>query len=149
MRPRGFALAAIFLMCAAAVPVLAQGPLRERVNFTINSPFELKKAGVVLPPGHYVLLQINTNDPHLFGLYQDDLRHPPIAMIRTTRIDYAGSRYPSKTRILMDTDEASPQNYPVLEGWNIPGDDGWEVIGVVTSHRARASRYQSRIARSR
>ena len=117
------------------VPALAQGPLHKRVNFTINVPFELKKGEAVLPPGNYVLFQINISDPQVFALFQEDLTHAPIAMIRTTRIDYSANRYPRKTRLLMDTDESWPQKYPVLEGWNIPGDDGWEVISTVTRLR--------------
>jgi hypothetical protein len=104
------------LIGAAVVPALAQGPLHKRVNFTVNVPFELKKGRAVLPPGNYVLFQINTNDPQLFALYQEDMTHAPIAMIRTTRIDYSARRYPSKTRLLMDTDESWPQKYPTLEG---------------------------------
>lgn len=133
-----FALAAIFLIGAAVVPALAQGPTQERINFTINVPFELKKAHVVLPPGNYVLFQIKPSDRYLFALYQDDLTHSPIAIISTIRIDYDRGRMPQKTRLLMDTDEASDQNHPVLEGWNVPGSDGWEVIATTTSHRALA-----------
>lgn len=88
MTLRRFALAGVFLIALAAVPVLAQGPLHKRINFSINVPFEMKKANIVLPPGNYVLFQMNSNDPHLFALYRDDLTHSPIAMIRTTRIDY-------------------------------------------------------------
>lgn len=142
MKLRWFALIAILLISAAVVPALAQGPLHKRINFTINVPFELKKgrAGAVLPPGKYVLFQISANDPQLFALYENDMTQGPIAMIRTTRIAYSGSRYPSKTRLLMDTDEFWPQKYPMLEGWNIPGDDGWDVIGAVTHIRGFSAR---------
>jgi len=150
LKLRTFALAAILLIGVTAVPTLAQGPLQKRVNFTINVPFELKKARIVLPPGNYVLFQTSTNDPQLFALYQDDMTHAPIAMIRTARIDYSAGRYPSKTRLLMDTDESWPQKYPVLEGWNIPGDDGWEVIGGVTRLRGLNTRLEARaVTRSR
>lgn len=150
LKLRSFALAAFFLICAAVVPSLAQGPLHKRVNFSIDVPFELKKGRTVLPPGNYVLFQISTTDPQLFALYRDDMTHSPIAMIKTTRIDYSARRYPSKTRLLMDTDESWPQKYPVLEGWNIPGDDGWEVIGAVTRERAINSRFEARaMTRSR
>jgi hypothetical protein len=132
LKLRGTVLTAILLIGVAVAPVIAQGPLRKRVNFTINVPFELKRGEVALPPGDYVLYQISENAPQLFALYRQDLTHPPIAMIRTTRIDYSGNRYTSKTRLLMDTEESWPQRYPVLEGWNIPGDDGWEVISVVS-----------------
>jgi hypothetical protein len=135
LKLRRLALTAILLIGVAVVPARAQGPLHKRVNFTINVPFELKKGETVLPPGNYVLFQISINDPQLFALFQEDLTHAPIAMIRTTRIDYSGSRYPSKTKLLIDTEESWPQRYPVLEGWNIPGDDGFEVISTVTRLR--------------
>jgi len=137
MSLKRFALAAIFLIGATVVPALAQGPSQERINFTINVPFELKKANVVLPPGNYVLFQIKPSDRYLFALYPDDLTHSPIAIISTIRIDYDRGTMPQKTRLLMDT-EASPQNYPVLEGWNVPGSDGWQVIATTTNHRALA-----------
>lgn len=140
LKLRNIALTAVLMIGAVAGPVLAQGPLHKRVNFTISVPFELKKGKTVLPPGNYVLFQININDPQLFALYEEDMTHAPIAMIRTTRIDYSG-RYPGKTKLLMDTDESWPQKYPVLEGWNIPGDDGWEVIGAVTRLKGLNSRY--------
>ncbi len=79
-----FALTAILLMGVAIVPVLGQGPLHKRINFTINVPFELKEGSTVLPPGNYVLFQESTNAPYLFALYQDDLNHEPIAMISRT-----------------------------------------------------------------
>lgn len=133
MKLQRFVLAAILLVGVAIVPALAQGPLHKRVNFSISTPYELK-GGAILPAGDYVLYQIDTNDPSLFALYRDNMTHSPVAMIRTTRIDYSGRRYPSHTRLLIDTDESWPQKYPVLEGWNIPGDDGWEVIAAVTNH---------------
>jgi hypothetical protein len=133
LKLKRFVLAAILLMGIAIAPALAQGPLHKRVNFTINVPFELR-GGTVLPAGDYVLYQISSNDLNLFALYRNDMTHPPLAMIRTTRIDYSAGRYPSHTRLLMDTDEASAQLYPILEGFNIPGEDGWEMIGAVTKH---------------
>ena len=42
----------------------------------------------------------------------------------------------------MDTEESWPQRYPVLEGFNIPGEDGWEVISVVTRLRGLNVRRQ-------
>ena len=132
MKLRSFALTVLLLIGVAVVPVLSQGTLHKRVNFTVNVPFELKKGEAVLPAGNYVLFQMSMSDPQLFGLFPEDLTHEPIAMIRTTRIDYSGNRYPRKTRLLMDTEESWPQKYPVLEGFNIPGDDGWEVISTVT-----------------
>lgn len=140
---RRFALAAVLLLGAAAVPTLAQGPLQKRIDFTINSPFELKKSGLVLPAGNYVLFEIDAKEPHLFALYRDNMRHRPIAMIWTMRTNNI-ARVPSKSRIIMETDESSPQNYPLVEGWTVPGEDGWQVISAVTSRRSTIARYQAR-----
>ena len=135
LKLRMFALGAVFLASAVVISALAQGPLHKRVNFTINVPFELKKGKAVLPPGEYVLYQINATNPNLFALYSEDMTHSPIAMIQTTRIDYSGGRYPSHTRLLMDTEESWPQKYPMLEGFNISGEDGWALISSVTRWR--------------
>src|SRR6185295_12596937 len=110
MTLRRFALASVLLISISAIPVLAQGPLHKRVNFTIDAPFELKKGNMVLPAGSYVLFQVTTSDPHLFGLYRDDLTHPPIAMIRTVRINNS-TNWPRKTKVMFDLDESSTQNY--------------------------------------
>jgi hypothetical protein len=135
LKLRMFALGAIFMMCSALVPALAQGPLHKRINFTINAPFELNKGKAFLPPGNYVLYQINAADPNLFALYPEDMTRSPVAMIHTVRIDYSARRYPSHSRLLIDTEESWPQKYPVLEGFNIPGEDGWAVISSVTRLR--------------
>lgn len=138
MKLRSFMLAAAVLLSAVALPVLGQGPLHKRVDFSIDSPFELKQANAVLPAGNYVLYQLSNNDPALFALYSDDMTNPPIAMIRTTRIDYT-TRWPQHTKLILETDETSPQNYPMLEGWRIPGDDGFEVVAAVAKRSAVVS----------
>src|SRR5512138_402724 len=125
---------AILLISAIVVPALGQGPLRKRVNFTISAPYELKKSDIVLSPGNYVLYQFSDNAPHLFALYRDNMRHSPIAMITTVRIDYGPNRYPSRATMLMEIDETSSSGNRVLEGWNIPGEDGWQAISSVTRH---------------
>ncbi|MFY9557057.1 MAG: hypothetical protein WAV20_10950 [Blastocatellia bacterium] len=143
MTLRKVSLALAFLFCITVGSALAQGPMQTRINFTVNGPFELKGTSVVLPGGDYVLFQIVPNDRHLFALYQgSDLTHTPVAMIRTVRIYHDLGMLPDRTDMLMETDEGSPQNYPVLEGWNVPGDYGWEVISVTTNRNA-LSRYQT------
>src|SRR5215213_9041850 len=87
------------LICAAASLTLAQGPVQKRVNYSINVRHALRVGDYLLPPGDYVLYQISQNDLNLFGLYEKDLRHGPIAMIRTVRIDYSAD-YPEHTRML-------------------------------------------------
>jgi len=144
MTMKRIALAAALLVSAAIAPALAQGPLQTRINFTTTTPLELKGTDVVIPAGNYVLFRILQNDRNLFALYSEDMTHPPIAMIQTAPIYYVGNRYPSKTRILLDTDELSSLSTPVLEGWNVPGDYGWRVTHVVAGRDLLTTRYQSR-----
>src|SRR2546425_1548982 len=111
MALRRFSLAAIFLIAASTVAAFAQGPLQKRINFSASTPFELKGTNVVLPSGDYVLFQIDRQDPQLFALYSGrDMKHRPIAMLRTVRIPYDMNTFPGKTRVFMDIDEASPRN---------------------------------------
>ena len=132
MRVTHKSILTIFLLALAlAATTFAQGPLRKRVNLSINVPYTVKMGNYLLPAGDYVLFQIMENDLNLFALYQGDMTHAPVAMIRTTRIDYSSTGYPQKTKLMIETDEMSSDNHPVLEGWTIPGMDGWEIISVV------------------
>lgn len=128
---RKSALAAILIFTATASLAFAQGPIQKRVKYTINVSHALRMGDYMLPAGTYVLYQVSQNDLNLFALYQRDMTHSPIAMIRTARIEYQGSDYPEKTNIMLDIDESSADVHPVLRGWNIPGEDGWEIISVV------------------
>jgi hypothetical protein len=135
------AMAAIFIMVAATViSVSAQGPIHKQVIFTINAPFEMHKSGVILPAGKYVLYQVSANDLNLFALYKENLSHSPLAMVRTTRIDYHTNEYPDETQMLVNTDEEANENVPTIKGWTIPGMDGWEIIATVPD-RDRIARY--------
>ncbi len=135
------AMAAMFIMVAATViSVSAQGPIHKQVIFTINAPFEMHKSGVILPAGKYVLYQVSANDLNLFALYKENLSHSPLAMVRTTRIDYHTNEYPDETKMLVNTDEEANENVPTINGWTIPGMDGWEIIATVPD-RDRIARY--------
>jgi hypothetical protein len=134
------ALAAIFLIAATVSMVFAQGPLQKRINYTINVPYALRMGDYMLPPGSYVLYQISANDLNLFALYKGDMTRSPVAMIRTTRIEYHGQDYPSDTKLILNIDETSSTANPVLRGWNIPGNDGWEIISVVAKNRGVMTR---------
>jgi hypothetical protein len=133
MKPlKSVALAAIFMILAATVTsISAQGPLTKEVYFTINSSFEMGNSNVVLPAGNYILHQVNTNDLNLFALYKESRMHSPIAMVKTTRINYQVTEYPDKTSMLVNLDEENTAAVPVINGWNIAGDDGWEIIAMV------------------
>jgi|SRR5262245_25186987 len=143
-------LAAVIVMMMTALTICAQGPLRKRVNYSINVPYTLRMGSYVLPPGDYVLYQVLDNDLNLFALYRNDMMRPPIAMIRTARIDYQSRRYPEKTKVMLSIDE---ENYrgrtlPILRGWTIPGMDGWEVISVVERKKGNLTR-ADQVARAR
>jgi hypothetical protein len=112
---------------------LAQGPIHKRVNYSINVRYALQMGDYMLPAGKYVLYQPSQNDLNLFALYQRDLRHSRVARIRTTRIEYQPGEYPEKTQMLLRIDETSPDALPVLRGWTIPGESGWEIISVVAA----------------
>jgi hypothetical protein len=131
---RKSALAAIMIFAAMASVAFAQGPVQKRVNYAINVSHALRMGDYMLPPGKYVLYQVSQNDLNLFALYQDDLTRSPIAMIRTTRIEYNGTDYPGKTSMMLDIDESSADAHPMLRGWNIPGEDGWEIISIVSKN---------------
>ena len=128
---RKSALAAFIVLTAMAAMAFGQGPLHKRVNYSINVSHSLRMGDYMLPPGKYVIYQINENDTNLFALYQNDLTSTPVAMIRTTRVEYQAGDTPSKTEMIMDIDESSRDLQPIMKGWNIPGEDGWEIISVV------------------
>ena len=144
MTLRKLSLAIGFLIGSAVVPALAQGPMQARINFSTSAPFELKGTNVVLPAGDYVLFQLDPRDRQLFALYHENMKHSPVAMIRTVRIDHDLGMLPGKTNMIMDIDEASSQNLAVLEGWNVPGDYGWEVTAVTPSKHLLNSRIYTR-----
>jgi hypothetical protein len=129
---RKSALAAVLMIAAVAASVFAQGPIQKRVNYSINVSHALRMGDYMLPAGKYVLFQVDQNDLNLFALYQNDMTRSPIAMIRTTRIEYLPGDTPSHTKMMLDIDESSADVHPVLRGWNIPGMDGWEIISVVS-----------------
>jgi hypothetical protein len=126
-----YTLLMAMILSVTAITIFGTGQMRKRVDFSINTPFALRMGDYLLPPGSYVLRQVIDNDSNLFALHPQDLTNEPIAMIRTTRIDYQSSKYPDDTKLFVEMDEVSPDNHPVLQGWTIPGLDGWEVIGVV------------------
>lgn len=141
-------LSAGILILGMSFTVFAQGPMQKRLDFSINVPYTLRMGDYLLPAGHYVLHQVLHNDLNLFALHPGDLTRKPVALIRTTRIDYYATGYPAKTSLLIDT-ENNGANYPKLEGWNIPGMDGFEIITVVerkkgTLANVTASAYRNR-----
>jgi hypothetical protein len=142
---RRSAAGAILGIAAMLSTAFAQGPIQKRIDFNINVPFEVKIGGYLLPAGDYVLRQVSADDLNLFALFPGKhMMHSPVAMIRTVRVDhFSRGRYPEKTNIKLNIDESTNDATPVLRGWNVPGDDGWQVISVVPRHKnmlARATR---------
>src|SRR5438105_553575 len=95
-------LAAVLMTAAVATTAFGQGPLQKRVDFSINVPYAVRMGNYILPAGDYVLHQVMMNDLNLFALHPRDLTHEPIAMIRTTRIEYQATRYPEKTKLIIE-----------------------------------------------
>jgi hypothetical protein len=136
----------VLLMMAPLLSVSAQGPIIKRVDFMVSGPFQVKNSNVILPAGKYILLQVFQQHPDVFYLYQNDLMHEPIATVQTTRIDYSSTRYPGKTKMLVDmNNEDAMTAMPVIDGWNIPGYDGWEITStVMDKNRAAIARSYKR-----
>lgn len=132
-------LTLLMLLTVTALPVFAQEPLHERLNFTINVPYHLRRSDTVLPAGKYVLAQVDESDPDLFALYQGDTRYAPLALIEAVSTYNPAKKDPAKTQMLIATEEAGSNTYPTVEGWAIPGVDDWEIIGVVMSHKRIAA----------
>jgi hypothetical protein len=110
----------------------AQG-LHKKVYFSINVPYRLQMGDYILRPGTYTLRQVSPNDVNLFFMFEGrDRRGTPIAAIRTVRVDRSvhGS-YPDDAQVQWKIDESSvPGKDAVITGWDIPGEDGWEIISV-------------------
>jgi len=136
------AVAAILVIAAMLSTAFAQGPIQKRIDFNINVPFEVKVGGYMLPAGDYVIHQVSANDLNLFALYPGrSMRHSPVAMIRTVRVDYyASGRYPERANVKLNIDESNNEATPVLRGWNVPGDDGWQVVSVVPRDKSMLAR---------
>jgi hypothetical protein len=71
------------------------------------------------------------------------LTHSPIAMVRTVRIDYRGSEYPGDDSMLLSNDEEVTDALPIIGGWNIAGDDGWEIVSTVPKSRFKSENVSS------
>jgi hypothetical protein len=136
-------VAAILFLAAPWMSASAQGPLLKQLHFTINSPFSMNHSSAVFPAGKYILHQVNQNDSNLFALHQEDLTHSPIAMVRTVRIDYRGSEYPGDDSMLLSNDEEMTDALPIIGGWNIAGDDGWEIVSTVPKSRFKSENVSS------
>jgi hypothetical protein len=127
-------------MVASVSLAFAQGePPHKLIHFTINAPYQLKVGNTVLPSGKYILYQIMESDSNLFALHPMDLTHEPIAMVRTTRIEYPGRiGYDGKFTVFFDNEETShhyhptmSSDHPIMTGWAVTGLDGWEIVSVV------------------
>ena len=112
---RKSALAAFIVLTAITAIAMGQGPLHKRVNYTINVSHSLRMGDYMLPPGKYVIYQINQNDTNLFALYQNDLTESPVAMIRTTRVEYRLGRHAVEDRHDHGHRRIEPRSSPVTE----------------------------------
>lgn len=124
------AILALLLALAVAPAALAQGPLQQKVHYTITTQHALRMGDYMLPAGTYVLQQVNVTDLNRFALYRGDMDDEPIAIIHTTRVDYKTGEYREKAGIALTIDEGRAGAPPMLRGWVVPGEDGWQVLSV-------------------
>lgn len=119
------------LIALAGTTILGQA-IPRKVHYTINVAHQLRLGDYLLPAGKYVLWQAIPNDASVFKLHPETTRNEPIAIVRTTRIRSNDYWEPSKDQMLLRIDESSTSGaLPVLRGWNIAGEDGFEIISVV------------------
>src|SRR5262245_39752592 len=130
------------VLVGMAAGAFAQGPLQKQVYFTINAPYQLRMANYFLSPGRYTLFQISQSNSNLFALYMGDRTHSPIAMIMTIRRPFGPGQFPDKTMMDWEYNESTSSTHPVVNGWMIAGEDGWEIISVVPT---RHGQYLTRI----
>ena len=123
----------VLLVVATAATAFAQGPVQKEVVLTVNVPYQLRMGDYRLSAGTYTIYQVSQNDPNLFYLFRGVMRtHSPIASIRTARVEHSMGSYHGKTPMRWQLDEeSSTPSVPVVTGWDIPGEDGWEIISVV------------------
>jgi hypothetical protein len=138
-------LIGVLLMAVVGTSVFAQTPSPRIVHYSINVPYKLRMGDYMLPAGNYVLEQVMQSDPNLYYLHPMNLTHGPIAAIRTTRISYNGRIHqPEGTKILIKEDnESSGDSLPVLKGFVLGGEDGFEVISVTPGKNSSLVRVHS------
>jgi hypothetical protein len=133
-------LGAFLMVVMAASLTFAQNQMYKRVHVDVDTPTAILMTDYVLPAGNYVLMQVNPNDYNLFALYEEGEQHKPIALVRTTRVDYGEGITAQETSLDYGTAEAGRMTYRELRGWTIPGEDGWEVISVDVKNSSMMSR---------
>jgi hypothetical protein len=139
-RLRNLALLGMLIIATGSIAP-AQGPLRKIIHFSINVNYALRNSELVLPPGDYTLYQINQNDTSLFALFQGHSRkRSPLAMIKTVRIEYRASSYPEDTTLLYNLIASRSEPLPVVRGWTLPGESGWEIISVISNNDRRLAK---------
>jgi hypothetical protein len=124
------ALGTVLLTALVATYAGAQGSLRDRVTYEINVPSAMEIGYYELPAGRYVLYQINAVDPNRFALYRNDLRDTPIALLHPARVEVPEKRQGNGVALSIEFDETDSSATPLLRGWVIPGDGGYEIIRV-------------------
>ena len=131
--------AMVFVMLAITAGSFAQGPMLKKVFLTVNVPFQLRMGDYLLSPGKYTIYQVSQSDLNLFYLYRGELGHSPIASIRTVRVEHSVGRYPGKADIRWHLDEeSSTPDIPLVTGWEIPGEDGFEIVSIVSRRADRS-----------
>jgi hypothetical protein len=139
-RLRNSALLGILIIAMGSIAP-AHGPLRKTIHFSINVNYAFSNSELVLPPGDYTLYQISQHDTSIFALYEGHSRkRSPLAMIKTVRIEYRASKYPEDTTLLYNLIASRSEPLPVVRGWTLPGELGWEIISVISNNDKRLAK---------
>jgi len=138
-------LGPLVLAAASVLPANAQAPARERIDFTISTPFKLRKSDVVLPAGKYLLEQEGIGEGNAFALYSDPMKKP-LAVLETVSFDDGFlTPTPENTEIMLDRTTLPEGEVPMLEGWRLPGGEEWQVIAVVPNKKEIERREQQQL----
>lgn len=130
---RNVLISGLLVLTAGLSAAFAQKPTPRIVHFNVNVPYTFTKTHFTLPAGNYVLRQISLNHRGLFELFQGDMTHAPIAVVRTVPVYQSGAYRNEPTKIYYRLDEANQDGPPIIEGWSMPGDYGFEIISIVPS----------------
>src|SRR5438552_2039524 len=132
-----FALA-VMITCSG-LSAYGQGsvasPLR-RVLFTINLPYEVDAAGVLIPPGDYVIRDMGVQSQNLLSISCRD-EFEAVALLHTTRRPLLAGRDEIKDPKLV-FDEENPAR-PILREIIVPGLDDYIVVAAVATDKSNCA----------
>ena len=128
-----FGIFALAVMTAfSALSAYGQGsvayPLGGRVLFTINLPYEVDAAGVLIPPGEYVIRDMGVPSQNLLSISCRD-QFEAVALLHTVRRPLIAGREEADNPKLVFNEENTAR--PILRAIVVPGLDDYIVVAAV------------------